>query len=173
MFDGRAKKDDSDVTQDAEQDCQKQEVKHVAEEVSQFSENEKSTRTVFTTPGETQKNCFRWFSSLVNNSGNPGPSHTVFSQQFHQQRSNCMVSQEDQINGVQTDSGAVRGELEEESSPLTELKQSSQPQRSCEPTECSLESSEILQVSNNSSDTEVRKLYIVSAFAFTLNYKRN
>lgn len=172
-FDDSTKKDDSDLTQDAEQDCQKQEVKHVAEDVSQFSETEKSTRTIFTPPGEMQKNCFRWFSSLVNNSGNPGPTHTVFSQQFHQQRSNCVVSQEDQINVVQTDSGAACGELEEESSPLTKLKQSSQSQRSCEPTECSLESSEILQVSNNSSDAEVRKLDIVSAFAFTLNYKRN
>ncbi|XP_050750064.1 exonuclease 1 isoform X3 [Gymnogyps californianus] len=159
MFDGRAKKDDSDLTQDAERDCQKQEVKHVAEDVSQFSETEKSTRTIFTPPGETQKNCFRWFSSLVNNSGNPGPSHTVFSQHFHQQRSNCVVSQEDQINGVQTESGAVCGELEEEFSPLTELEQSSQSQRSCEPSECSLESSEIPQVSNNSSDAEVPGLH--------------
>ncbi|KAM6208304.1 exonuclease 1 isoform 3-T3 [Sarcoramphus papa] len=159
MFDGRAKKDDSDLTQDAERDCQKQEVKHVAEDVSQFSETEKSTRTIFTPPGETQKNCFRWFSSLINNSGNPGPSHTVFSQHFHQQRSNCVVSQEDQINGVQTESGAVCGELEEESSPLTELEQSSQSQRSCEPSECSLESSEIPQVSNNSSDAEVPGLH--------------
>uniref|UniRef100_A0A8C0B3F4 Exonuclease 1 n=1 Tax=Buteo japonicus TaxID=224669 RepID=A0A8C0B3F4_9AVES len=150
-FDGSTKKDDSDLTQDAEQDCQKQEVKHVAEDVSQFSETEKSTRTIFTPPGEMQKNCFRWFSSLVNNSGNPGPTHTVFSQQFHQQRSNCVVSQEDQINVVQTDSGAACGELEEESSPLTKLKQSSQSQRSCEPTECSLESSEILQESDSNS----------------------
>lgn len=173
MFDSRAKKDDSDLTQDAEWDCQKQEVKHVAEDVCQFSETEKSTRTIFTSPGEMQKNCFRWFSSLVNNSGNPGPSHTVFSQQFHQQRSNCVVTQEDQINGVQTESGAVRGKLEEESSALTELEQSSQSQKSCEPSECSLESSEIPRVSNNSSDAEVRKLDVVSAFTFTLNYKIN
>ncbi|NXH70406.1 EXO1 Exonuclease, partial [Hydrobates tethys] len=173
MFDARAKKVDSDLTQDADCDCQKQEVKHVAEDVSQFSETEKSSKIIFTSPGETQKNCFRWFSSLVNNSGNPGPSHTVFSQQFRQQRSNCVVSQEDQINEVQTESGVVCGELEEESSPLTELERSSQSQRSCEPSECSLESSEILQVSNNGSDAEVRKLDIVSAFAFTLNDKRN
>ncbi|NXE77926.1 EXO1 Exonuclease, partial [Cochlearius cochlearius] len=148
---GRAKKDDSDLTQDAEQDCQKQEVKHVAEEVSQFSETEKSTRTIFTPPGETQKNCFGWFSSLINNSRNPGPSHTVFSQQFHQQKSNCVVSQEGHINGVQTESGAAHGELEEVSSPLTELEQSSQSQRSCETSECSLESSEIPQESDSSS----------------------
>ncbi|KAM9297083.1 exonuclease 1 [Morus bassanus] len=147
----RAKKDDCDLTQDAERDCQKQEVKHGADDVSPFSETEKSTRTIFTPPGETQKNCFRWFSSLVNNSGNPGPSRTVLSQQFHQQRSNCVVSQEDQINGVQTESGAVCGKLEEESSPLTELEQSSQSQRSCEPSECSLESSEIPQESDSSS----------------------
>ncbi|XP_074945503.1 exonuclease 1 isoform X1 [Phalacrocorax aristotelis] len=149
----RAKKDDCDLPQDAEQDCQKQEVKHGAD-VSQFSETEKSTRTTFTPPGETQKNCFRWFSSPVNSSGNLGPSHTLLSQQFHQQRSNCVVSQEDQINGVQTESGAVSGKLEGESSPLTELEQSSQSQRSCEPSECSLESSEIPQESNNSSDAE-------------------
>ena len=173
MFDGRAKKDDSDLTQDAEQDCQQQEVKHVAEDVSQFSETEKSARTIFTPPGETQKSCFRWFSSLINNSGNPGPSHTVFSQQFHQQRSNFVVSQEEQINGVQTESGAVCGELEDKSSPLTELEQSSHSQRSCEPSECSLESSEVPQVSNNSSDEEVRKLDVVPAFAFTLNHERN
>ncbi|NWS63092.1 EXO1 Exonuclease, partial [Chunga burmeisteri] len=144
MFDG------SDLTQDAERGCQKQEVKHVAEDVSQFSETEKLTRTIFTPPGETQRNCFRWFNSLVNNLGNPGPSHTVFSQQFHQQRSNCVVSQKEQINGVQTKSGAVCSELEEESSPLTEL--SLQSQRSCEPSECSLKSSEIPQESDSSSN---------------------
>jgi len=153
MFDGRAKKDDSDLTQDAERDCQQQEVKHAAEYVSRFSETEKSTRTIFTPPGETQKSCFQWFSSLINNSGNPGPSHSVFSQQ-HQQRNNCVVSQEDLINGVQTESGAVCGELEDESSPLTELEQSSHSQRSCEPSECSLESSEVPQESNISSDEE-------------------
>ncbi|NXA99466.1 EXO1 Exonuclease, partial [Cnemophilus loriae] len=147
MFDSRAKKDDGDLTQDAEQDCQKQEVKHAAEDVSRFSESEKLPRTVFTPPGEVQKSCSQWFSSLKNNSGNLGPSHTVFSQQFHQQRNNCIVSQEDEING------AVRDESEEESSPLIELEQSSQSHGSCEPSECSLESSEILQVSNNSSDS--------------------
>ncbi|KAM6366595.1 exonuclease 1 [Alca torda] len=157
MFDGGAKKDDSDLTEDAERDCQKQEVKHVAEDVSQFSETEKSTRTIFTPPGEMQKSCFQWFSSLVNNSGNPGPSHTVFSQQFHQQRNNCVVSQEDWVNRVQTESVAASDELEEESSPLTELEQSSHSQRSCEPAECSLESSEKLQVSNSGSYAEVRK----------------
>ncbi|NWH58696.1 EXO1 Exonuclease, partial [Geococcyx californianus] len=154
MFDGRATKDDSDLTQDAEQDCQKQEVKHVAEDASPSSETEKSTRTICTPPGETQKTCFQWFSSLVNNSGNAGPSRTVLSQQFHQWRSNYVVSQEDRINVIETESGTVCGELEEESSPSKELKQSSQSQKSCETSECSLESSEISQLSNNSSDTE-------------------
>ncbi|XP_008943034.1 PREDICTED: exonuclease 1, partial [Merops nubicus] len=153
MFDDSTK-DDSELIQDAEQDCQKQEIKHTAEDISHSSETEKSTRTILTPPGGTQKNCFQWFSSLLNNSGNPGPSHTVFSQQFHQQRRNYVVPQKDQINGAQKESGAVCGELEEESSPLTELDQSSQSQRSCDPSECSLESSEVLQVSNNSSDTE-------------------
>ncbi|XP_009986462.1 PREDICTED: exonuclease 1 [Tauraco erythrolophus] len=153
MFDS-TKKDDSDLTQDDEQDCQKQEVKHVAEDVSQFSETEKSTRTIFTPPGETQRSCFQWLSSLVNNSGKPTPSRTVLSQQFHQQRSNCMASQEDEMNRVQTENAAVCDESEEESSPLKELEQPSQSQRSCKPAECSLESSEILQVSNNSPDTE-------------------
>ncbi|PKU48024.1 exonuclease 1 [Limosa lapponica baueri] len=157
MFDGRAKEDDSDLTQDAEQDCQKQEVKHVAEDISQSSGTEKSTRTVFTPPGEMQKSCFQWFSSPVNNLGNPSPSHTVFSQQFHQERSNRMVSQEDHVNGVQTESGTACDNLEEESTLLTELEQSSHSQRSCEPAECSSESSEILQVSNNGSDAEARK----------------
>ncbi|NXP26783.1 EXO1 Exonuclease, partial [Scytalopus superciliaris] len=150
-FDGRAKKDD-DLAQDAEQDCQKQEVKHVAEDdISQFSETEKSTRTVLIPPGEMQKSCFQWFSSLVNSSGNPGPSHTVFSQQFQQERNNCVVSQEDQNNGVQTEEGAVCDELEEESSPLIELEQSSQSHESSKPSECSIESSEILQDSDSSS----------------------
>ncbi|XP_055666730.1 exonuclease 1 [Falco peregrinus] len=156
IFDVRAEKDDRDVIRDVEQDCQEQEVKHVADDVSQFSETEKSTRTVFTPPGEMQKNCFQWLSSPVNNSENPGPSHTVCSQQFHQQRSNCVVSQEDQSNGVQVESEAVCGKLEEESSTLTELEQSSESQRSREPSKCSLESSERLQVQlNNSSDREV------------------
>uniref|UniRef100_A0A8C4VI57 Exonuclease 1 n=1 Tax=Falco tinnunculus TaxID=100819 RepID=A0A8C4VI57_FALTI len=151
IFDVRAEKDDRDVIRDVEQ-----EVKHVADDVSQFSETEKSTRTVFTPPGEMQKNCFQWLSSPVNNSENPGPSHTVCSQQFHQQRSNCVVSQEDQSNGVQVESEAVCCKLEEESSTLTELEQSSESQRSREPSECSLESSETLQVQlNNSSDREV------------------
>ncbi|NXP45776.1 EXO1 Exonuclease, partial [Heliornis fulica] len=148
MFDGRAKKDDSDLTQDAEQDCQKQEVKCVAD-VSQFSESEKSTRTV-STPGETRKSCFQWFNSLVNNSGNPGPTHTVFSQQLHQQRSNCVVSQKDQISGVQPESG-TECESEEESSPLMEQEQSSQPQKSHEPSESSFESSDISQESDSNS----------------------
>ncbi|NXD69932.1 EXO1 Exonuclease, partial [Eolophus roseicapillus] len=150
MFDSKAKEDDCDLIQDTEQDCEKQEVEHVAEDISQISETEKSTKTIFTSPGETQKNCFQWFSSLTN-SGNHGPSHTVFSQQFHQQRSNCKISQEDQINGVQTETGAVCSESEEESTPLTELKQSSQSQRSCEQSECSFESSEIPQESDSNS----------------------
>lgn len=172
MVNSTTNKDDGDLTQDAERDCQKQGVKHVAEDVSQFSETEKSTRTLFTPPGETQKNCFQWFSSLIRNSGNPGPSQTVFSQQFHQQRSNCGVSQ-DQINGVQTESGTACGELEEKSSLLTGLEQSSQSQSSCELSECNFESSEILHISNNSLDAEVRILCTVSVFTFTLNYKRN
>ncbi|KFQ76357.1 Exonuclease 1, partial [Phaethon lepturus] len=151
IIDSRAKKDDSDLTQDAKQDCQEQEAKPVAEDVSWFSETEKSTRTISTPLGETQKNCFQWFSSFVNNSGNPCLSHTIFSQQFQQQRSNCVVSQEDQINRVQIESEAVCGGLEEESSPLTELQQSSQSQRSCEPSECSLESSEVRRESDSNS----------------------
>ncbi|NWQ68417.1 EXO1 Exonuclease, partial [Neopipo cinnamomea] len=153
MFDGSAKKDDGgdddddDLTQNAEQDCQKQEIKYI-EDVSQFSETEKSTRTVFTPPGEMQKSCFQWFSSFVSNSGSPGPSHTVFSQQSHREKNSCVVSQEDQINGVQPENEAVCDEVEEESSPLIELEQSSQ---SREPSEHSLESSEILQESDSNS----------------------
>ncbi|NXN00106.1 EXO1 Exonuclease, partial [Sylvia borin] len=148
-FDSGAKKEDGDLTQDDEQNCQKQEVKHVAEDVSRLSETEKSSRTVFTPPGEMQKSCFQWFSSLESNSGNLGPSHNVSSQQFYQQRNNCIVSQEDHISGAMCD------ELEEESSPLTELEQSShgssKSHGSYEPSECSLESSEILQESDCSS----------------------
>ncbi|NWZ64982.1 EXO1 Exonuclease, partial [Acrocephalus arundinaceus] len=145
MFDSRSKKEDGDLTQDDEQDCQKQEVKHVAEDVSRFSETEKSSRTVFTAPGEMQESCFQGLSSLKSNSGNVGPSRNVFSQQFYQQRNNCIVSQEDQISGAMCD------ELEEESSPLIDLEQSSQSHGSCEPSECSLESSEILQESDSSA----------------------
>ncbi|XP_053830576.1 exonuclease 1 [Vidua macroura] len=144
MFDSRAKKEGGAPTEDAEQDCQKQEVKHVDEDVSRFSETEKSSQTVFTPPGKMQNSCSQWFSSLKSNSRNLGPSQTVFSQQFHHQRNNCIVSQEDQINV------AVCDESEEESSALIELEQSSQSHGSCEPSECSLESSEILQVSSNS-----------------------
>lgn len=167
LFDSTAKKEDGDRTKDDEQDCQKQEVKCVAEDVSRLSETEKSSRTVFTPPGEMQESCFQQVSSLKSNSGNFGPSHIEFSQQFHQQRNNCIVSQEDQIRGTLCD------ESEEDSSPLIELEQSSQSHGSCELSECSLESSEILEVSNNSSGAKVRKLDIVSAFVFTLNYKRN
>ncbi|NXX80907.1 EXO1 Exonuclease, partial [Urocolius indicus] len=154
LFDASTKKDDDDLTQGAEWGCQKKEVKYVSEEISQFSETEKSTRTPFTPPGETQKHCFRWFSSLIDTSGNPGPSRTVFSQQFHQQGNNSMISQEDQINDVEIENGTVCSELEEESTPLTELEESSQSQRSSEPSECSSESSEILQGSNNSSNAK-------------------
>ncbi|NXE11655.1 EXO1 Exonuclease, partial [Lophotis ruficrista] len=169
MFDDTAKKDDSNLTQDTERDCQKQKVKHVAEDVSQFSETGKSTRT----PGETQKSCFRWFSSFVNNSGNPDLSHTVFSQQFHQQRHNCVVSQEDQINGAQTDTGTVCGESEEESSPLTELEQSSQSQRSCEPSECNLESSEIPEESDSNSKLADDKCTLSPVFSAVRTDRKN
>ncbi|XP_062344923.1 exonuclease 1 [Cinclus cinclus] len=155
MFDSRAKKKDDDLIQHAGQDCQKQEVKHIAGDFSVSENVETSSQIVFTPPGEKQKSCSQWFSSLKSNSGNLGPSHAVFSQQFHQHRNNCIVSQEDQING------AVCDELEE-SSPLIELEQSSESHGSCEPSECSLESSEILQVSNNSSGAKVRKLDIES-----------
>ncbi|NXE25600.1 EXO1 Exonuclease, partial [Ardeotis kori] len=172
MFGDTAKKDDSNLTQDAERDCQKQ-VKHVAEDVSQFSETGKSTRTIFTPPGETQKSCFRWFSSFVNNSGNPDLSHTVFSKEFHQQRRNCVVSQEDQINGAQTDTGAVCGESEEESSPLTELEQSSQSQRSCEPSECNLESSEIPEESDSNSKLGDDKCTLSPVFSAVRTDRKN
>ncbi|NXO81549.1 EXO1 Exonuclease, partial [Sitta europaea] len=138
---GSTKKED-DLTQDAEQ---KQEVKHAAENVSRFSETEKSSGTDFIPPGEKQESCSQWFSNLKSNSGNLGPSHIVFSQQFHQQRNNCIVSHEVQINGALCD------ELEGKSSPFLELEQSSQAHGSCEPSECSLESSEILQDSDSDS----------------------
>ncbi|NXA12738.1 EXO1 Exonuclease, partial [Sapayoa aenigma] len=166
MFDDRAKKDDGDLTEDAEQDCQKQEVKHVTEDVSQFSEAEKSARTVFTSPGEMQRGCFQWFSSLVSNSGKPGPSQTLFSQQCHQERNNCVVSQEDQINE------AVCDELEEESSPLIELEQSSQPE-SCEPSECSLGSSEILQESDSKSKLAGDERTLLPVFSAVQTDKKN
>ncbi|NXB59920.1 EXO1 Exonuclease, partial [Struthidea cinerea] len=165
-FDSKAK-DDGDLTQDAERDCQKQEAKHVAEDVSRFSESEKSSRTVFKPPGEMQKSCSQWFSSLKSNSGNLCPSHTVFSQQFHQQRNNCTVTQEDQING------AVCDESEEESSPLIELEQSFQSHGSCEPSECSLESSEILQESDSSSKLDDDQCILSPLFSAVQTGKKN
>ncbi|KFV76520.1 Exonuclease 1 [Dryobates pubescens] len=153
MFDNRAKKDDSDLTQDAEQVCQEQKVKDVTEDASRFSETEKSTSATFTPPGEMQKNCFQWFSSFTSKPGSPCLSPTVFSQQFHQQSSNCIAYQEDQVNGVQTESEVVCGEMEEESSSLTELEQLSESQKSCELPEHNLESSET-EVSKNNSNAQ-------------------
>ncbi|NWH77566.1 EXO1 Exonuclease, partial [Piaya cayana] len=173
MCDGKSKKDNNDLTQDAERDCQKQEVKHIAEDDSPFSETEKSTRTICTPPGETQKKCFRWFSSFVNNSGNHGQSRTVFSEQFRQWRSNYVVSQEDQINGVQTESGAARGELEEESLLLTEAEQTSQSQRSCEPSEYSLESSEISQESDSTSKLTGAQYTLSPVFSAVQTNRKN
>ncbi|NWV06989.1 EXO1 Exonuclease, partial [Ptilonorhynchus violaceus] len=167
VFDSRAKKDNGDVTQDAEQDCHEQEVKHIAEDVSQFSETEKSSKTVFTPPGERQKSCFQWFSSLVSNSGNLGPSHTVCSQQFHQQRNNSIETQEDQMNG------AVCDESEEESPSLIELEQSSQSHGSCELSECSLESSEILQESDSSSKLADDQCTLSSVFSAVQTNKKH
>ncbi|NXM69910.1 EXO1 Exonuclease, partial [Serilophus lunatus] len=163
VLDNKAKKDAGDLTDDIDQDCQKQEVKHIADDISQCSETEKS-RTVFTPPGEMQKSCFQWLSSLISNSGNPGPSYTVFSQQFHQGGNNCVVSQEDQINGVQTENGAMCDELEEESSPLIELEQSSQSE-SREPSECSLGSSEILQESDSDSKLAAGECSLAPVFS--------
>lgn len=159
-------KDDSDQIQDVEGDCKKLEAKPVAEDASLLLGIEK-TRTTSLLPGETQRSCFRWFSSLGNNSGNPVVSHTVSSQHFDQQKSNCVASQADDINGVQAESGVVC-ESDEESSPLTELNCSLQSQGSCEPSECNLESPKTPQSCNNNSETEVRKQDFL-AFAFTFH----
>lgn len=143
-------KDDGDTIEDVEEDCKQQEVKHVAEDETPFLETEK-TKTVSSLPEERPRSCFQWLSILGNHSGNPGPSHTVFSQQSHQQRSNCMESQADDSNGVQAESGAVCGESDEESSPLIEPQCFSQSQKSVEPPQCSLRSSKILQESDSNS----------------------
>lgn len=142
------------------------EAKPVAEDASLLLGIEK-TRTTSLFPGETQRSCFRWFSSLGNNSGNPVVSHIVSSQHFDQQKSNCVASQADDINGVQAESGVVC-ESDEESSPLTELNCSLQSQGSCEPSECNLESPKTPQSCNNNSETEVRKHNFL-AFAFTFH----
>ncbi|NXJ09868.1 EXO1 Exonuclease, partial [Odontophorus gujanensis] len=143
-------KDDSDITEDVEEECKQLEVEHVAEDDSPLLESEK-TKTVSSLPGEIQRSCFRWLSILGNHSGNPGPSCTVFSQQFHEQRSKCMASQADDINGVQAESGAVCGESDEESSPLIEPQCFLQSQKPFEPPESSLGSSKILQESDSNS----------------------
>ncbi|XP_062429626.1 exonuclease 1 [Rhea pennata] len=153
MLDFRAKTDDSQLTQDKERNCQKQEIKPAAENVSQFSETERPTRATLSLPGETQKSCFQWLSILENSSGNPGP-HAVLSKQFHQQKSNYMASQEDEINKLQMERGAPCGESDEESSLVAELECSSQSCVSCKLSESSLESSKVSQVSNNSPAEE-------------------
>ncbi|KFP79238.1 Exonuclease 1 [Acanthisitta chloris] len=168
-FDGRADEDDGNLTQDAEQDCHKQQVTHV-EDVSQFSGTEKSTRTIITPPGEMHKSCFQWF---VNNSGNPSPSHTVFSQQFHQQRNNCIVSKEDQIIGVQAEDEAACDESDEESSPLIQLEDSSQSQASCEPSKYNLVSSEVLQESDSNSKLADDQCTSSRVFSALQTYKKN
>ncbi|NWJ03811.1 EXO1 Exonuclease, partial [Crypturellus undulatus] len=155
-LDFQSKTDDSPFFQDMERDCQKKETKHVVENLSQCSETEKPPRTTLCLPGETQKSCFQWFGSLESGSANPGPSHTMLSQQLPQQQDNYMASQEDEINNLQTDSGPPCGESDEESSPITDLECSSQSQVSCKLSESSLESSEVSQLSNN-SPAEVRK----------------
>ncbi|NXC39028.1 EXO1 Exonuclease, partial [Penelope pileata] len=164
LLDCRAK-DDSDLIQDVERDCKKQEAKPVVEDDSQFSETEK-TKTISSGPGERQKSCFRWFSSLRNHSENPGPSQSVFSEQSHQERSNCMASQADDINGVKTEGEAAYSESDEESTPLIELECSLQSQGSCESSECSLESSKIQECDSNSKllgDQCTRRSQILSA----------
>ncbi|NWI16932.1 EXO1 Exonuclease, partial [Crypturellus soui] len=142
-LDFQSKTDDSPFFQDVERDCQKKEIKHVVENLSQFSETEKPPRTTLCLPGETQKSCFQWFGSLENGSVNPGPSHAMLSQQLPQQQDNYMASQEDEINNLQTDSGPPCGKSDEESSPITDLEYSSQSQVSCKLSESSLESSRV------------------------------
>ncbi|NXA32691.1 EXO1 Exonuclease, partial [Eudromia elegans] len=146
-LDFRSKTDDGQFSQDVARDCQNKEIKHVAENVSQFSETEKPPRTALSLPGETQKSCFQWFGSLEHGSASPGPSHAALSQQLPQQQGNYMASQEDEINELQTDSGALCGESDERSSPITDLECSSQSQMSCKLSESSLESSEVSQES--------------------------
>ncbi|XP_010212243.1 PREDICTED: exonuclease 1-like, partial [Tinamus guttatus] len=142
-LDFRSKTDDGQFSQNVERDCQKEEIKHVVENVSQSSETEKPPQTTLSLPGETQKSCFQWSGSFENGSANPGPSHTALAQQLPQQQGNYVASQEDKINKMQTDSGAPCGESDEGSSPIADLECSSQSQVSCKLSESSLESSEM------------------------------
>ncbi|NWX90586.1 EXO1 Exonuclease, partial [Nothoprocta pentlandii] len=144
-LDFRSKTDDSQLSQDVDRDCQEKEIKLVEEKVSLFSETEKPPRTTFSLPGETQRSCFQWFGSLERASANPGPSHAALSPQLPQQQGDYMASQEDEINKLQTGSGAPCGEG---SSPITDLECSSQSQVSCKLSESSLEFSKVSQESD-------------------------
>ncbi|XP_034620919.1 exonuclease 1 [Trachemys scripta elegans] len=156
MIDCTTKNETAQPSQDVELDCQTQETKSITEDpVPQCLETGKFTRTISSSPVETQRSCFSWSGSLGESPGTPSPSPGVLRlQQFHRQRNNQMASQDCEISRLHTVSSAAGDESDEESSPLLEMECSSQSQGSSELSESSLDVSRISQVSNKDSDAE-------------------
>ncbi|XP_048699709.1 exonuclease 1 isoform X3 [Caretta caretta] len=156
MVDCTTKNETAQPSQDVKLDCQAQETKSITEDpVPQCSETGKFTRTVSSSPVETQRSCFSWSGSLGESPGTPSPSPGVLLlQQFHRQRNSQRVSQGCEISRLHTVSNAGGDESDEESSPLLEMECSSQSQGSSELSESSLDFSRISQVSNKDSEAE-------------------
>ncbi|XP_067391854.1 exonuclease 1 isoform X2 [Emydura macquarii macquarii] len=156
MLDCTAKNEAAQPSQDVELDCQAQETKNITEDpVPQCLEAGKFTRTIASSPMETQRSCFSWSGSLGGSPGTPSPSHGVLLlQQFHRQRNNQTVPQDGEIPRLHTVNNTAVDESDEESSPLLEMEYSSQSQGSSELSESSLDSSRISQTSNKDSDAE-------------------
>uniref|UniRef100_A0A452H675 Exonuclease 1 n=1 Tax=Gopherus agassizii TaxID=38772 RepID=A0A452H675_9SAUR len=156
MIDCTTKNETIQPSQDVELDRQAQETKIITEDPApQYLETGKFTRTISSSPVETQRSCFGWSGSLGESPGTPSPSPGVLLlQQFHRQRNNQLASQGCEISRLHTVSNAAGDESDEESSPLLEIECSSQSQGSSELSESSLDFSRISQVSNKDSDSE-------------------
>ncbi|XP_074844738.1 exonuclease 1 [Carettochelys insculpta] len=156
MLDGATENEAVQPPRDVELDHLAQETKSVTEGlVPECLETEKFTRTISSSPVETQRSCFRWSGSLGESPGTPSPPPGVLLlQQFHRQRSNQVVSQGSEVSQLCTVSSAADDESDDESSSLPEMECSSQSQGSSELSESSVNSSRISQVSNKDSDVE-------------------
>lgn len=162
VFDCTEKEEVSQPSPKVVLDCKAQELKHIEDHVPQSLETGKFTRTILPSPGETQRSCFRWSGNFGKNPGTPSPSSGLLPlHQFHKERENQMVSQENEMARLPTVSNVAHDESDEESCPVPEMECSSQSQESYELSESSLDSSKISQVSNKDSDAEVRKLAFV------------
>ncbi|XP_006268888.2 exonuclease 1 [Alligator mississippiensis] len=157
VFDCTEKEEVSQPSPKVVLDCKAQELKHIEDHVPQSLETGKFTRTILPSPGETQRSCFRWSGNFGKNPGTPSPSSGLLPlHQFHKERENQMVSQENEMARLPTVSNVAHDESDEESCPVPEMECSSQSQESYELSESSLDSSKISQVSNKDSDAEER-----------------